>query len=107
MRARRDYRAATKAIVALAADKGQMVEGPAKKDRYRHEGLSPELENWLRWLPENWKTHFAEDRPSPSASSSTSWDHRWWSGYFKWNWKDDDWMEDKWCLNKYHHKDDN
>ena len=96
MRARRDYRAATKAIVALATEEGQMAEHLAKKDRCRNEALTPEMENWLTWLIENWKTHFAEDRPSPSDSSSTSWHCSCWTRYSKWTWKDDDRMEDKW-----------
>ena len=36
------------------------------------------------------------NQSSHSTSSSTSWDHRWWSGYSEWDWKDDDWTEDKW-----------
>ena len=53
------------------------------------------LQNWKKLLTclADWKTHFASDRSSPSASSSTSWDNSWWSGHSKWSWKDDDWRE--------------
>ena len=109
MRKRSDYHTAPKALVTLATKTSKMEDLLPKEDRHRvNDPLSPQLEKWLTWLAENWKTHFAEpDQLSHSASSSTSWDHRWWSGYSKWNWKDDDWTEDKWWLNKYHQKDDN
>ena len=89
---------ATNALMTLATKTSEMAEVLPKEDRYRvNDPLSPQLEKWLTWLAENWKTHFAEpDQSSHSASQSTSWDHRWWSGYSKWNWKDDDWTEDKW-----------
>ena len=93
-------------IVALAVEEGQMAKCIAKEDRYRSEALNPELEKWLTWLAQNWKTHFVEDRSSPSASSSPSWDYSWWPGYSKWTWKNDDWMEDTWWSNKHHQKDD-
>ena len=43
MRARSDYYASTKAIVALGKEEGQMAEYVAKEDRYRSEAHTPEL----------------------------------------------------------------
>ena len=47
MKARSDYQAATKAIVALAAEEVQNVKYIPKEDRYRSDALDPELEKWL------------------------------------------------------------
>ena len=47
MKARSDYQAATKAIVALAAEEGQNVKYNPKEDRFRSDALDPELEKWL------------------------------------------------------------
>ena len=47
MKLRSDFQAATRAIVALAAEKGQNVRYIPKEDRYRSDALDPELETWL------------------------------------------------------------
>ena len=75
MKARSDYQAATKAIVALAAEEGSNVKYNPKEDRFRSDALDPDLEKWPTLVP------------GITVGGS---------GKAKWYWNDDDWKEHKW-----------
>ena len=51
------------------------------RDRKRlHNQIDPALQGYLEWLSSNWAEYFAEERETPTSSSSSHWSSTsWWS----------------------------